>query len=30
MVHRLRLEGEVEVVHDVLVLPGVSRPMFLG
>jgi len=30
MVHWLRLEGEVEVVHDVVVLPGVSRPMFLG
>lgn len=31
MVHWLRLEGEVEVevLHDVVVLPGVSRPMFL-
>ncbi|MBI5909170.1 MAG: hypothetical protein HY848_04365 [Betaproteobacteria bacterium] len=30
MVHWLRLEGEVEVVHDVAVLPRVSRPIFLG
>ena len=30
IVHWLRLEGVVEELYDVLVLPGVTRPMALG
>ena len=29
-VHTLRLEGVVEELYDVAVLPGVRRPMALG
>jgi uncharacterized protein (TIGR03032 family) len=30
IVHWLRLEGVVEELYDVVVLPGVARPMALG
>ena len=30
MIHWLRLEGMVSELYDVVVLPGVVRPMALG
>ena len=30
IVHWLRIEGVVEELYDVVVLPGVARPMALG
>lgn len=30
MVHELRIEGMVEELYDVCILPGARRPMALG